>query len=147
MPRVKDMIESKFLKGDDVKDGPRLLTFRAFKRENVAMENQAPEMKWVAYFEEVKQGLVMNATNLQLAEQAMGTDDTDNWIGHPIVAYYDPNIQMQGKLVGGVRLRARKQAPPAAQQPPTEQQQAPQVPPPSSAPKGRFEDFEDDIPF
>lgn len=55
--------------------------------------------------------MVMNSTNLQLAAQALGSDDTDHWIGKQVVLYNDPSVQFQGKLIGGIRIRAPKKRP------------------------------------
>ena len=105
--KIGQMTTSKYLKGADV-DPPRLLTFRSFKKENVAKADEPEEHKWVAYFDGEDKGLVLNKVNLERAARALGSDDTDDWIGKPIVVFYDPNVEFGGKLVGGIRLRAPK---------------------------------------
>jgi len=126
------MRESKFLKKDDVGAGA-LLTVTGCKAFNVAKEGAEPEMKWCLTFSEAEKPLVLNATNIQICEQVFGSDDTDHWIGKKIVAYTDPNVSYQGKLIGGIRLRAPKQRAAAPVQAP---------PPPA------VEDLtDDDIPF
>ncbi len=105
--KIGQMTTSKYLKGSDV-DPPKLLTFHSFKKENVAKETEPPEHKWVAYFDGEEKGLVLNKVNLERAARAMGSDDTDDWIGKPIVVFYDPNVEFGGKLVGGIRVRAPK---------------------------------------
>ena len=111
MPKISQMLNSKYLKKDDVGDGV-LVTFRDFKHVNVAQEDSPADMKWVAYFNELEKPLVMNGTNLQVAAAAMGSEDTDDWLGKKIVLYTDPNVSFGGKLVGGIRLRAPKGAKP-----------------------------------
>ena len=96
--KIGQMTTSKYLKGSDV-DPPKLLTFHSFKKENVAKETEPPEHKWVAYFDGEEKGLVLNKVNLERAARAMGSDDTDDWIGKPIVVFYDPNVEFGGKLV------------------------------------------------
>jgi hypothetical protein len=62
----------------------------------------------------------LNATNIQLCAQICGSEDTDFWIGKRIVLYTDPNVSYQGKLIGGIRVRAPKPgtvAPPPAPKP------------------------------
>jgi hypothetical protein len=110
--KIGQMMSAKYLKKDDV-DPPVLVSIRTFRHENVAQENQPEELKWVMYFAEMDKGLVLNSTNLQLAAMALGSDDTDDWIGHQVVLYNDPNVSFGGKLTGGVRIRApkRKAAP------------------------------------
>jgi hypothetical protein len=105
--KISQMTESKYLKGGDVQPA-KLLTFRMFKKENVAKKDEQPEFRWIAYFDGNDKGLVLNKTNLARAARAMGSEDTDDWIGKQIVAYFDENVEYQGKLVGGIRLRAPK---------------------------------------
>src|SRR5690348_11869796 len=107
MPRTSEMRESKFLKQTDVGAG-MLMTVEACERHNVAKDGAEPEMKWCLTFGESDKPLVLNATNIQLCERIFGSDDTDEWIGKKIVLYTDPNISYQGKVVGGIRVRAPK---------------------------------------
>lgn len=127
--KIGQMMESKFLKKEDVEQ-PKLVTIKGFSQANAGRDD-APDMKWTMSFREFDKPMVMNSTNLQLAAQALGSDDTDHWIGKQIVLYNDPNVQFQGKLIGGIRIRAPKK-------------RAAPVPEPAAA---TIEDFDDDIPF
>jgi|SRR6185436_6716156 len=129
MPKTSDMRESKFLKKEDVGRGA-LGTIASCVQKNVAKEGAEPEMKWCLTFQEIDKPLVLNATNVQLCEQICGSDDTDHWIGKRIVLYTDPNVSFQGKLIGGIRVRAPKPS------------TAPPPPPPAVEPL-----TDDDIPF
>ena len=129
MPKISDMRESKFLKKEDVGRGA-LGTIAGCGQYNVAMEGAAPEHKWCLTFHELDKPLVLNSTNIQLCAQICGSDDTDHWVGKRIVLYTDPNVSFQGKLVGGIRVRAPKVTAP---------------PPPVQAPVPELTD--DDIPF
>jgi hypothetical protein len=115
MPKTSDMRESKFLKKEDVGRGV-LATVTGCIRKNTAMEGADPEQKWCLTFQELDKPLVLNVTNVQLCEQIFKSDDTDEWIGKRVVLYTDPNVSYQGKLVGGIRVRAPK--PSAAPPPP-----------------------------
>lgn len=75
---------------------------------NVAKEGADPELKWCMTFVEIEKPLVLNATNVQLCEKIFGSDNTDDWRGQRLVMYADPNVSFQGKLVGGIRVRAPK---------------------------------------
>ena len=110
MTRVSDMIESKFLKKEDAENG-LLLTVQAVAQHNVAMDNQPEQMKWCMEFAENPKPLVMNVTNLNMMQAITGSDDSDDWIGRQVVLFNDPTIQYQGKLVGGIRLRALRHQP------------------------------------
>lgn len=105
------MIPSKFLKQDDV-DPPILVTIKAFRQTNVAMEDQPEEMKWTVSFHETfpdgtpLKPMVLNSTNIHLITKALGTNETDEWMGKQIVLYNDENVSFGGKITGGVRVRA-----------------------------------------
>jgi len=134
MPKTSEMRESKFLKKEDVGKGA-LMTVEGCKQFNVAKEGADPEYKWCLSFAESEKPLVLNSTNIQLCEVIFGSDDTDGWIGKRIVLYTDPNVSFQGKLVGGIRVRAPKPSVAAAK--PT--------PPPQAPVESELTD--DDIPF
>jgi hypothetical protein len=127
MPNISQMMPSKYLKKEDVPQ-PAMVTIRRFTQENVAPSGQPEEKKWIMHFDELENGMVMNPTNLQLAALAVGSEETDDWIGHQVVIYNDPNVSFAGKLTGGIRIRAvRRKAPPP--------------------PKPALEEMDDDIPF
>lgn len=107
--KIGQMTAGKFLKKDDV-DPPLLLTVQGFEEENVAPEDKPKELKWVMYFEETDKGLVMNTTNLQLGAIAMGSQETDDWVGKQFVVFNDPTVSYAGKITGGVRIRAPKKS-------------------------------------
>lgn len=131
MAKVHEMIESKFLKKEDVGDGV-LATINLVDQQNVAMQGAGQEFKWCLHFAEVDKPLVLNSTNIQLCKMICGSDDTDDWIGRKVVLYTDPNVSYGGKLIGGIRIRAPRQQ--AAQ-------------PKPAAPRQTFDDIKDDIPF
>lgn len=139
MPHIDEMLAGRFLKKEDI-PGPQLVTIASLKKDNVAMANDEPEFKWTMKFEEHDQPLVMNPTNIQLAADALGSKDTDDWIGKKIVLYVDKTVSMGGKLVGGLRLRARKdRVEPEPEPAPRKQATAPV--------RGSMQDMDDDIPF
>lgn len=107
MPHISEMRDSKFLKKEDCGDGITV-TIAGCQQMNVAMESQAPDLKWCLSFTEDLKPMVMNATNAQLIAAALGSENTDDWIGQKIVLYNDASIMFQGKLTGGIRARAAK---------------------------------------
>lgn len=141
MPRIGEMIESKFLKKEDV-GGERgvLVTISDIQQANVAMPGADPEMKWTLRFMELDKPMVLNSTNIHMCAKACGSENTDDWMGKKVVLYEDPNVSFGGKLVGGIRLRAPKT------------QAAPIVPTRSVRPEtppqpGNFHQMTDDVPF
>jgi hypothetical protein len=125
--KITEMMSSKYFKVGDVESQPVLVTIDRFEEENVAPADKPKQMKWVAYFKETDKGLVMSTTNLQLAAIALGSQDTDLWIGKQLVLFNDPTVSFQGKITGGVRVRAKKGAKPE--------------------PQPTLEEMDDDIPF
>jgi len=94
---------SKFLTKNDV-EPPVTVTIKAYKRQNVALESQLPEEKWVLYFRELEKPLVLNMTNGMAIASIAGSESFDDWIGKKIVLYHDRNISYAGKIVGGIRV-------------------------------------------
>ena len=128
MPKVSDMIVSKFLRKEDF-DEDRVMTIKGVKLED--MPGDAGDQKWVLYFREEAKGMALNVTTIRVLEKAFG-DDSDRWIGNRVKVYVDPNVSFGGKIVGGLRLMPPKQGPKA--------------PPPTPAPAEDAE-FSDNIPF
>lgn len=108
MASVNDVKNSKFLKKEDVGAGV-LVTIRQVHQENVAKEGAEPEMKWCLSFNEFEKPMVLNSTNAQIIAQITGIEDPiESWAGKEIVLYNDPTVSFGGKLIGGIRVRARK---------------------------------------
>jgi hypothetical protein len=131
MPKVSEMIVSKFLRKEDFEED-RVMTIKGVKFEDMA--GDSGQQKWVLYFREEAKGLAMSITTIRVLEAAFG-DDSDHWIGNKVKVYVDPNVSFGGKIVGGLRIRTPKRAPVAPKVPIATE------PPPSS------EEFDDDIPF
>ena len=109
MPRTHEMVDSKYLKQQDVPDDT-VVTIVGLKKLNVALEDQDPQMKWCIKFSEFPKPMVLNSTNIQLLERACGSDNTDDWIGKEVTIYVDPNVSFAGKLTGGLRVRLPRKA-------------------------------------
>jgi hypothetical protein len=127
MPKVSDMIVSKFLRKEDFEED-RVMTIRGVKLED--MPGDDGTQKWVLYFREDQKGMALNVTSIRVLEKAFG-DDSDMWVGKKVKVYVDPNVSFGGRVVGGLRLMPPKTA------------KAPEKSPePASA-----GEFDDDIPF
>lgn len=143
--KTSELKQSKYLKKEDCGDGGILVTIAGITQENVAPDNKPEELKWIMSFNECKP-LVMNGTNTKLIEKALGSDETDDWVGKQIVLFNDENVTYMDEVVGGVRCdvtrtkryHAKQMAAPASNA-------APKAPPKVSGTK--FDDFVDDIPF
>lgn len=125
MPKVSDMIQSKFLRKEDF-DEDQVCTINSISLEPMQGSN---DTKWVLFFREHPKGMVLNTTTIRVLEQAFG-EDSDDWIGKRVKVYVDPSVSFQGRIVGGLRLRT-----------PSKSQQSAPTPPKAE------EGFDDDVPF
>lgn len=71
--------------------------------------------------------MVLNLLNRGRLIKAYG-DESDNWRGKPVEVYVDPDVEMAGQIVGGIRLRIPKPDPQTATA-------TAAAPPPAAAPK------------
>jgi hypothetical protein len=120
MPKVSEMITSKYLRKEDF-DEDQVCTIKGVTQENLGKDGQS-EMRWIIHFRERDKGMVLNVTSIRVLEVAYG-DDTDKWVGNKVMVYVDPNVSFGGKVVGGLRLRTPKKQSvkaPIATQPPNE---------------------------
>lgn len=119
---ISGLKNSNFLKKEDC-DPPILVTIASVTEENVAKEGAPQEMKWSVHFDESDKPMVLNSTNGQLIARITGSEETDEWSGYKVVLYNDPNVSFQGKLTGGIRVRAPKNG--KAAPPPVEEDEIP----------------------
>jgi hypothetical protein len=99
------MHSGKYLTKDDVGRGI-LVTVKGVVRRNIGLDDENPEYKWCLILHEVDKPFVLNVTNIDLCEEILGSDDTDQWLGKRLVLFVDPNVMYAGKRVGGIRVRA-----------------------------------------
>ena len=115
--RTSDLSSSRYFSRKDLPE-PVVGTISSVKHENIAMESDEEKMKYVMYFEEHTKGFVLGPTTGGQIEEALGSDDSDDWIGKQVELYVDTNVMMKGKKVGGVRVRAVTGSAPAQPPPP-----------------------------
>ncbi len=141
MPHINALRESKYLKKEDLPK-PVLATIKDVVQENIALEGNPPDNKWIMYFAEPIKPLILNSTNAQIISASTKLELTEQWPGQKIVLYNDPNVSYQGKLIGGVRVRAPRVSAPQPQQIP------PSTPAPTPPPATTYEEPDDpEVPF
>ena len=114
---INQLAESKYLRKEDAGTGI-LVTIDKITQENVAKEGADPELKWCLHFVETEKPMVLNSTNGKIIASIIKSEETDDWHGHKVVLYHDPNVSFGGKLIGGIRVRApRNQQPKPANGP------------------------------
>ncbi|MGP8033158.1 MAG: hypothetical protein ACLPQ6_03350 [Steroidobacteraceae bacterium] len=105
MPKVSEMLVSKFLRKEDV-DDEIICSVKSCALED--MPGDGHEQRWVLYFKELPKGLVLNATTIRVLEKAYGSH-SDDWHAKRVTLYVDPNVSFKGQIVGGLRLRPLKE--------------------------------------
>ncbi len=146
MATVDDAFPSKYLKVADLHDAAVKVTIAS-----VAVEEIQADRKYVAYFNEVDKGLVLNKINFASISLITKCKDSDDWPGQ-VVELYPDVTQYQGRAMDCVRVRSPSR-PPAQKvpnQPLAPRQTAPinqpiAPPPASEADYGAIVD--DEIPF
>jgi hypothetical protein len=107
MPTVDDLKDSNFITQKDV-DPPILVTIESWEKTNIAKEGADPEIRFCLRFKGHEKPMTLNVTNGNIIASIVGSRDFDDWPGHIIVLYRDPNVSFAGKIVGGIRVRAPK---------------------------------------
>ena len=92
---------SKYLSKDDVMP-PIVAVIKTVVMET--LDAEAGETKPVMYFQDAVPPLVVNTTNWMSVEDMYGPE-SDDWAGHSIELYQEPNVTYGGKRVGGIRIR------------------------------------------
>ena len=141
--------QSRFLTRADVGAGV-LVTIKEIYQDNTAKEGAPEELKWVMSFHELDKPMVLNSTNGQIIAQIVGSEETNDWAGHKVVLYDDPNVSFGGKLVGGIRTRAPRNTKPAPAKPgPAARPQAPRQAPIVPVDPGPLapEEGDESVPF
>ncbi len=102
-------------------------------------EGEKPVLRFVGK----DKSLVLNATNANRIIDAVGDDESDNWIGWSITLY-PTKVDFQGKRVDAIRVDDR----PGATKPPAVAARRPQaVPEPTEDIGGEMMPDDGDIPF
>ena len=101
---INELTASKYLRKEDVTP-PLIATISGLTHENLAKDNEAPEMKYILQFVENLKPMVLNLTNGKLIAIVTGEEDTDNWIGKKITLWNDPTVSFGDKMKGGIRVK------------------------------------------
>lgn len=96
---------SSFLTADDVRKGPKLCHIISLTEEKVGTDTK-PILYLDDGNEEIK--VALNKTNIDRLIEIFGTDESDEWLGEPIVVFCDPGVMFQNKRVGGIAFRKPK---------------------------------------
>lgn len=92
---------SKYMKASDLPDE----TAVPFVIDEVRMEEigREKQVKPVIYFKEQDKGFVANKTNCNTIAKALGSRDTDDWVGQTI-KLYSTEVQFGDEMVESIRV-------------------------------------------
>ena len=114
--------ESRYLSKEDI-ENPIRVTMKNVT-EDMVKGDRGDEHKYVLHFEERNlKPMILNVGNRKRLINGFG-DETDNWKGHQIEIYVDPNVEMGGEIVGGIRVRPVTVAAPKPKRPDMDVNQA-----------------------
>jgi hypothetical protein len=106
---IDELKTSRFLKKEDCEE-PITVTIDHVEKQNVAEMGEPEELKYCLFFRNGTKPIVLNSTNGQLIARALGSKNSDDWVGKQIELYCDSNVTFGGKLVGGIRVRPAPQS-------------------------------------
>ena len=104
--KINDVYSSDLLKAADLQNMEHTVVIAT-----VEIKDYDDGKKLLLTFQQRKKAMVLNKTNARRIATMHG-DETDNWIGREIVLYPDL-VDMQGKTVEAIRVRAPLKRPPA----------------------------------
>ncbi len=105
---------SKYLKAADLPEDGTAIPFKIEKVETEEV-GRDKNIKPVIYFAGQEKGLVANKTNCNTIAKALGSRDTEDWIGKSILLY-STEVQFGDEMVESIRVKVR----PAPLAPPLE---------------------------
>jgi hypothetical protein len=101
---INELKNSRFLKKEDC-DPPLTVTIDHVEQQNAAELGEKPEYKFCLFFRGNIKPMVLNPTNGKLIARALGSKESDNWVGKDIELFHDRNVTYGGQLTGGIRVR------------------------------------------
>lgn len=103
--KASDFLGGDFIKGDDVKSGPKKVTITGVEVAKFD-KNGKTERKLQLVVDDAgdSKKVTLNATNLTAVQDAYG-NETDEWEGKKVVLYHDPTVSYGGKRIGGLRIK------------------------------------------
>src|SRR5688572_18610086 len=104
---VSNYIKAEFLK----QHGPRTFTITDVVTETLKVQGTDKTEKKLALVVDDDQRLLLNKVNNTILIGLFGSDETDDWKGKRVTAFFDPSVSFGGKTCGGIRLRESDEEP------------------------------------
>lgn len=108
---VNSAFPSKYLKASDLGMAQPVVIIDRVDMEEVGRDK---ESRPVIYFVGKEKGVVLNKTNSRKIAALVGSDETDEWIGHS-VRLYTTETSFNGEQVECIRVKAAPPKPKAGQ--------------------------------
>ena len=102
--KIDKMFPKKYATGSDL-EGPVTLSIARVQSKKMRSFSGPDTLKWVIYFQNAQKGVVLSRTLADQIVEAVGSDETDDWIGHQ-VTLYPQNVMVAGKQRIAIRARA-----------------------------------------
>src|SRR5688572_1319000 len=104
MPHFETLYPGRFLKKESL-PAPKVIRILDVISTTLEGEKGIETKVVVKYRDAGGEGeIVWCKTNSALTAVALGDDDYDKWKGRYITVFNDPNVDLKGKRVGGVRV-------------------------------------------
>lgn len=100
--KMSEMYPSNYVSKEDAAQ-PITATIRTVSRQEINADG-GKKMKTIITFGGNVKPMILNRGNAETLAMAYG-DDSDAWVGKTVEIYVDPNVQFQGKRIGGLRVR------------------------------------------
>lgn len=105
---MKVFSESKFLKHQELEGQDWVVTIDRVERQELKnRDNNEIEKKFILFFKELEKGMILNATNMGILNGLFKSDESDDWVGKRVTLYTKDDIEMGGKIMSGLRIRAK----------------------------------------
>ena len=112
--KVSEMFPRRWLVGSDLEGKAFRVKIEAVQQEEVRTRTGQTEAKWVLHLHGAARGLILHRTIAQQVADAVGSDDTQQWMGKEIVIY-PLDMGVAGEKRIAIRVRkptTQKVAPP-----------------------------------
>ncbi len=97
---INEAYPSKYLKAGDVTETPTSYTITDVNIEEVGREKQP---RLVLQFKGEEKGMVVNKTNAKTIAKALGSEETEDWIGKAI-KLYSTEVSFGDEMVEAIRV-------------------------------------------
>ena len=105
----KVVADSNYLGEADFNEGEeKVATIAHVVESEEVMTAEGKSRKAVLHFKEQLKPMILNVAKSKAIQKVVGSPYFEDWVGHAIQLYIDPNVKAFGEIVSAVRVRPRK---------------------------------------